>query len=79
MREVLYSQINDFNPAAIIVSYSGKLHIENRHFVEIMKELTKVSNYKVVMFPNLTKSYVFDQLNGSCSEEDAFKQLKYMA
>ena len=50
----LINQIRQFNPTFILVSYSGRLHIEDSHFVEIMQELTKLSQYKTIYFPNLT-------------------------
>lgn len=64
-RELLSNQINDFNPSVIIISYSGKLTIENRHFIEIIKEMVRLGNYKVMLFPNLTKTYLFEDTNDS--------------
>ena len=35
------------NPTLVMLSYSGRLHIEDHHFVEILQELTKIANYKL--------------------------------
>lgn len=59
----------------VVVSYSGKLNIEDRHFVEIMKELTKLGNYKVMLFPNLTKCHMFE---GDLTEIHQYFQDMYM-
>lgn len=62
-KEVVYTQISDFNPAVILVSYSGKLSIEDYHFTEIIKDLTKIANYKVILFPNLTKTFFINDID----------------
>ena len=53
----MINQIREFNPTLIMVSYSGRLKIQNNHFVEIMQELTKLANYKLLFFPNLTAQF----------------------
>lgn len=54
--------MREFNPHIIMVSYSGRIHIEDHHFVEIMQELTKISNYKLLLFPNLTSAFVSKEM-----------------
>ena len=61
MKELIFSHILDFNPSCIVVSYSQKLRIEEEVFVDLMKELTVLANYKVVFYANLTKNYIFDE------------------
>lgn len=41
-----------------MISYSGRIHIEDNHFVEIIQELTKIANYKLIFYPNLTSAFV---------------------
>lgn len=53
----LVNQIKEFGANYIIVSHSGRLNIEDSHFVEIMQELTKLSHYKIVYFPNLSTRF----------------------
>ena len=58
IKDFLLNQIREFNPSFILISYSGRIHIEDHHFVEIMQELTKIANYKLLFYPNLTSSFV---------------------
>lgn len=37
MRDHLYSEMLKFKAQTIIISYSGKISIENEHFTEIMQ------------------------------------------
>ena len=53
----MISQIREFCPTFIMISHSGRLKIEDSHFVEIMQELTKLSNYKLIYYPNLTAHF----------------------
>ncbi len=57
MRDFIINQIREFNPSYIMISYSGRLTIEDNHFVEMVQELTKVGNYKLVMYPNMTTGF----------------------
>ena len=50
MKELIFSHILDFNPSCIVVSYSQKLRIEEEVFVDLVKELTVLANYKVVFY-----------------------------
>ena len=61
MRDFLINQIREFNPSYVMISYSGRVKIEDGHFVEMIQELTKVANYKLIFYPNLTTAF--------CSEE----------
>lgn len=45
-----------------MISYSGRIHIEDHHFVEIIQELTKIANYKLLLFPNLTAAFTDEQM-----------------
>lgn len=58
IKDFLLNQIREFNPTLVMLSYSGRLHIDDHHFVEILQELTKIANYKLLMFPNLTASLI---------------------
>jgi hypothetical protein len=62
IKDFVLNQIREFNPTMIIVSYSGRLQILDSHFVEIMQELTKIANYKLIFFPNLTNSFITDDM-----------------
>lgn len=53
----LINQIKEFGGSYIIVSHSGRLNIEDSHFVQIMQELTKLSHYKIVYYPNLSTRF----------------------
>jgi hypothetical protein len=55
----MYSQILSFNPSIIIISYSQKININNEYFIELIKQLTILSNYKIIFYPNLSKNYLF--------------------
>lgn len=48
----LVNQIKEFGANYIIVSHSGRLNIEDSHFVEIMQELTKLT-IQNCLFPQL--------------------------
>lgn len=61
MKDFIVNQIREFNPSYVMISYSGRITIDDGHFVELMQELTKVANYKLLFFPNLTTAF--------CSEE----------
>ncbi len=58
IRDFVLNQIREFNPTLIMISYSGRIHIEDHHFVELIQELTKIANYKLVLFPNFTAAFV---------------------
>lgn len=62
IKDFLLNQIREFNPTLIMLSYSGRLHIEDHHFVEILQELTKIANYKLLLFPNLTSAFVTEDM-----------------
>ena len=57
LRDHLFAEMRQFMPNIIILSYSGRIHIENDHFVEIMQELSKISP-RVILYPNLS-SHLF--------------------
>jgi 3-phosphoglycerate kinase len=52
MKEIVYSQIREFSPSLIVVSHSGRLNIESHHLESIFKELSVLSNIKVVLYNN---------------------------
>lgn len=52
--QTIFSEIRDFVPNAIIVSYSGQLNIQEDHFNEIIRNLTIIADHRVMLFPNMT-------------------------
>ena len=51
MRDHLYGEIMKFRPQMVMISYSGRIKIEDQHFVEMMQEIGKVG--KVMLFNHL--------------------------
>jgi hypothetical protein len=45
-----------------MISYSGRIHIDDHHFVELLQEFTKIANYKLLFFPNLTSAFVNEEM-----------------
>lgn len=52
-----------------MLSYSGRLHIEDHHFVELLQELTKIANYKLLLFPNLTNAFLQEHMGTAADPE----------
>lgn len=78
MKDFLVNQIREFNPSYVMISYSGRVGIEDAHFVELIQEITKVANYKLLFFPNLTTAFCHedrmqtDDLDGNeCDYDNA--------
>lgn len=46
-------EIKKFNPDFIMISYSGKLIINDAHFINLIQELTCIGNHRLLYFPNL--------------------------
>ena len=59
MEEVVMSHLREYNPSMIILSYSGKIHLDNEYFVEMIKQLTVISNFRLVFYPNHAKMFCF--------------------
>jgi hypothetical protein len=57
LRDHLFSEMHRFRPTQIVVSYSGRLNIENDHWLELIQELSKICN-RVLFFPNFTIALV---------------------
>jgi hypothetical protein len=62
IKDFLLNQIREFNPTLIMISYSGRLHIDDHHFVELLQEFTKIANYKLLFFPNLTSAFLSEEM-----------------
>jgi len=45
-----------------MISYSGRLNIEDNHFVELMQEFTKIANYKLLFYHNFTTAFVNESM-----------------
>lgn len=52
--------LREYNPSMIIVSYSGKINIESTYFIELIKQLTLISNFRLVLYVNQAKMFCFD-------------------
>ena len=61
MKDFLINQIREFHPSMVVVSHSGRIGMGEEHFVEMVQELTKVANYKLVMWNNLTTAMCGDE------------------
>ena len=66
LRDHLYSEMLRFRPTTILLSYSGRIVLDNDHFLEIVQELSKVCN-RVVLFPNFTTALVKEKMVESLS------------
>lgn len=55
MKELIYPQIRNYSPSIIVVSHSGKLHLESQHLEFMFKELSLLSNMKVVLYNNFVR------------------------
>lgn len=62
IKDFLLNQIREFNPTIILISYSGRLQLLDAHFVELMQEFTKIANYKLLFYPNLTTSFLKEEM-----------------
>lgn len=47
--------MKNFRPHSLFLSYTGRINIENEHFIEMMQELVKICP-KVILFPNYTNA-----------------------
>jgi hypothetical protein len=45
----------------IVLSYSGKVSVENEYFVELIKQLTVISNFRLMMYANQGKMFCFEE------------------
>jgi hypothetical protein len=45
----------------VVVSYSGKVSIENDYFVELVKQLTVISNFRLMLYVNQGKMFCFEE------------------
>lgn len=61
MEEVVLSHLREYNPSMVVVSYSGKIRIENEYFVELIKQLTVISNFRLMFYPNHAKMFCFEE------------------
>ena len=59
----MLNQIREFNTTMILISYGGRIHIQDHHFVQMVQEFTKIANYKLMLFPNLTTAFVQQQMS----------------
>lgn len=57
----MYNCILEFNPSLIVVSYSQKVRIEEDVWVGLVKEFTVLAGYRVVMYCNVGKNYMFEE------------------
>ena len=62
IKDFLLNQIREFNPTEVMISYSGRIHLEDSHWVELVQELTKIANYKLLLFPNFTSAMVTPEM-----------------
>ena len=61
MQEVVLGEVRSFNPSVVVISYSSKLQLTDPHFEEIVRELTVLSNMKLVLYNNCTRAYTYHQ------------------
>jgi hypothetical protein len=62
--------MRNFRPTTIILSYSGKIKIDDAHMVELTQELTKISNYKLLFFTNFTAAHCKEKMFREQEEMD---------
>lgn len=43
----------------IILTYSGKVKVDNEYFVEMVKQLTVISNFRLLLYVNHAKMFCF--------------------
>lgn len=61
MEEVVMSHLREYNPSVVVLSYSGKVTVDTDYFVELIKQLTIVSNFRLLFYPNQGKMFCFDE------------------
>ncbi len=61
MEEIVISHLREYNPSMIVLSYSGKINIDNDYFVEMVKQLAVISNFRLLFYVNHAKMFCFDE------------------
>lgn len=61
MMQYVSKIIIEFVPSLVVISYSGKIHLENFHFSEIIKQLAIHSNSRMVFYPSMYKTFLDKQ------------------
>jgi hypothetical protein len=53
-QEIISRQAEEWTPDLTIISYNGFLNISEEDFGEIVKDLTALSDHRIILFTNMT-------------------------
>ena len=69
--------LKKFTPNVVILSYSGRISVEEKHFINIIQELASVSERKCIFFPNFTTLLANEDLqNDELSDSEEIEELE---
>lgn len=60
IKEVILIQVREFNPSLVVISLTHRLHLDPDFYQELIKELTIIGNMRLVLYHNLTRTYMFE-------------------